>query len=166
MFRTIALCLVSVVFPEGNQLTVFWMLAICAGFAISQNWLLPWRTFVANLGDAIINFGLQMCLATALATQDSALGNAGLISTVTDAVSAMLMFTIMFPMLYLVYVLVMLRYRKTHKRFAAFLSHHKASSSVMARFMKITLTPMMNAAIFLDSDDLQDLDNLFEIVGF
>ena len=52
------------------------------------------------------------------------------------------------------------------KRFAAFLSHHKAAAAMDARFVKSQLEQMLGggAEAFLDSDNLQDLRLLLDHV--
>ena len=51
------------------------------------------------------------------------------------------------------------------KKYAAFLSHHKASCAMEARFLKDKLQMQLpGSEIFLDSDDLKDLRTLLESV--
>ena len=55
---------------------------------------------------------------------------------------------------------------RSGKRFAAFLSHHKAAAAMDARFVKDKLEQMLGggAEVFLDSDNLQDLRLLLDHV--
>ena len=55
---------------------------------------------------------------------------------------------------------------KSGKTFAAFLSHHKAACAMEARYIKTLLEDMTggSAKMFLDSDDLKDLNKLLEQV--
>ena len=48
---------------------------------------------------------------------------------------------------------------KGSKQFACFLSHHKDSCAMEARFLKGQLEEMMGRAVFLDSDDLRGAFN-------
>jgi hypothetical protein len=48
---------------------------------------------------------------------------------------------------------------KGSKQFACFLSHHKDSCAMEARFIKEHLEEMMGRAVFLDSDDLRGAFN-------
>jgi hypothetical protein len=50
------------------------------------------------------------------------------------------------------------------KRFACFLSHHKASCSMEARYLKTELQGLIQKECFLDSDDLRDLRDLLDSV--
>jgi hypothetical protein len=50
------------------------------------------------------------------------------------------------------------------KRFACFLSHHKASCAMEARFLKTELQGLIQKECFLDSDDLRDLRELLDSV--
>merc|ERR1711988_574319 len=53
------------------------------------------------------------------------------------------------------------------KPFARFLCHHKAATGAFARLLKIELvaSDAFKGRIFIDSDDLTDIDMLFEYVG-
>ena len=50
------------------------------------------------------------------------------------------------------------------KRFSCFLSHHKASCAMEARFLKTELQGLIQKECFLDSDDLRDLRQLLDSV--
>merc|ERR1719160_2202520 len=58
------------------------------------------------------------------------------------------------------------RCRKDQKQFQFFLCHHKAGAGAFARLMKVYLLKIKKVArkVFMDSDDLQDLDLLFGYV--
>ncbi|CAE7033301.1 ttrS [Symbiodinium sp. CCMP2592] len=50
------------------------------------------------------------------------------------------------------------------KTFKIFLTHHKSAAGALARFIKSILNKHSHDKVFLDSDELQDLDSLFESV--
>ena len=50
------------------------------------------------------------------------------------------------------------------RRFAAFLSHNKAEAAAEARLAKEKLVELLKQDVFLDSDDLQNLDRLLSSV--
>ena len=52
----------------------------------------------------------------------------------------------------------------SQKKYGAFMTHHKADCAMEARFLKSELEKAMDAAIFLDSDDLHNLSELFQHV--
>lgn len=56
------------------------------------------------------------------------------------------------------------RFMKPSQMFSAFLCHHKAGAGSFARFVKIVLQSHMRLQVFLDSDDLRDVEDLFNIV--
>merc|ERR1712159_475797 len=58
------------------------------------------------------------------------------------------------------------RFRKQLKQFQFFLCHHKAGAGAFSRTLKLFLSKQKNVTrkIFMDSDDLQDLDQLFGYV--
>ena len=49
-----------------------------------------------------------------------------------------------------------------NKHYAAFISHYKRESGSDARYIKDVLQPMLGARVYLDSDNLKDLRDLFE----
>lgn len=59
-------------------------------------------------------------------------------------------------------------YLKRRKPFHFFICHHKAGAGAFARLLKMSLssTPGLHGRVFIDSDDLRDLDKLFDYVGF
>lgn len=52
----------------------------------------------------------------------------------------------------------------TEKPYKVFLTHHKGAAGSLARFIKLILSKHSSDRVFLDSDELQDLDSLFECV--
>ena len=54
--------------------------------------------------------------------------------------------------------------RDSGKRFACFLSHHKASCAMEARFLKDKLSDLIQKECFLDSDNLRNLRELLDSV--
>lgn len=50
--------------------------------------------------------------------------------------------------------------RKAGKKFAVFVSHAKAEAAMEARFVQSWLEDKLGSAVFIDSDDLQDLNQL------
>mmetsp|Transcript_63440 Transcript_63440/g.182078 ORF Transcript_63440/g.182078 Transcript_63440/m.182078 type:complete len:155 (-) Transcript_63440:918-1382(-) len=58
----------------------------------------------------------------------------------------------------------LLRYFWSSINYGAFLCHHKAGAGVWARYFKLRLACYTKANIFIDSDNLMELDTLFECV--
>lgn len=50
----------------------------------------------------------------------------------------------------------------SHKKYAAFISHYKAEAAWPARALKDLLEPLLGKSVFLDSDDLKDLNDLIQ----
>mmetsp|Transcript_38386 Transcript_38386/g.86322 ORF Transcript_38386/g.86322 Transcript_38386/m.86322 type:complete len:486 (+) Transcript_38386:2-1459(+) len=51
-----------------------------------------------------------------------------------------------------------------NERYEAFICHHKADGSAQARLLKMFLVAKTGRKVFIDSDDLVELDSLFNIV--
>jgi hypothetical protein len=52
------------------------------------------------------------------------------------------------------------------KFYGVFLSHHKGAAAVLSRWCKLMFQAQTNAIIFLDSDELNDLNLLFNVVAW
>ena len=50
------------------------------------------------------------------------------------------------------------------KEFGAFLCHHKGGGGALVSFVKLAMKRSTNAEVFIDSDNLEDLGVLFDVV--
>merc|ERR1719401_3109281 len=50
------------------------------------------------------------------------------------------------------------------KQYGAFLCHHKGGAAVLGRYFKMKMAKVSSVEVFLDCDQLDDLDNLFDAV--
>ena len=56
--------------------------------------------------------------------------------------------------------------KRPQKQFEIFLSHYKLAHAVLARWFKLRLRAICNGNIFLDSDCLESLDKIIEVVAY
>ena len=123
--------------------------------------VLPWRIAAANTIDLTINIGFLLVLYLGAILADAA--NGTLIASILTVLFCVLCFFLMMGVLRSLCSMLVLRGRK----YQFFLCHHKQGSGGFARLLKmrLKLDPRVKRRVFLDSDDLQDLDQLFGFVG-
>jgi len=137
-------------------LQIFMTLSLCiiVGFR-------PWRQSVPNGVDCASHF--CMIIFVTLALSIAGTGGSNAIST---ASTGFLIGSFVFLPLAGSWA-IYLRFIRSSKRFRFFLCHHKAATGAFARTLKTYLLsiPSVTRAVFLDTDDLQDLGSLFGNVG-
>jgi len=127
----------------------------------TQSLLWPWRADVANYNDMMLSASLLVLLLLA-----SPLLNIDQEQTMqfVAVLLACVMFTLPIAALLAASAAVCLRLRPQSK-YAMFLCHHKAGAGALCRFMKLIIHKYVKMNIFLDSDELDDLGRIFEIVS-
>ncbi|CAE7368350.1 Tg, partial [Symbiodinium sp. CCMP2592] len=122
----------------------------------------PWRTQMANRVDMLLT---DLLLVTLL--------SAGPLLLLDEASStAVLGWLLCVPILSILLVVLLgfLRLavkairQKREKLYDIFLCHHKAGGGSLSRLMKLVILQHSSARVFLDSDQLQNLDLLFDII--
>ena len=125
-----------------------------------QAHLCPWRTARANLVDFLLTSFLLVTL----------LGAAPLLQTSHKDALAVLSWMLCIPVLGILVVALgaLARAAMTHfqKRllFGIFLCHHKGGAGSLCRLMKILIARHTSTRVFLDCDQLENLDFLFDII--
>jgi len=159
LFRSIAICLVPVAFPDDVALQVLTIGFVLCFATLLQQQLNPWRAPVANVLDGILSMMLMLLLfsggilAEVGADQQAAVESMGLSIVVL-----------------IVLVSIVTTARCLYDRFARrswysyFITHHKAHAAAQARLLKMMLQAKTSQSVFIDSDDLIELDGLFDIV--
>lgn len=123
-------------------------------------YVLPWRLLSSNALDVGVSTCLIMVLALALFFAETP--NLTLVSTFCVA-----LFSIALTLVGIVLVSCVIKHCICkQKRFQFFLCHHKGGCGAFARMLKTHLVenPRVSGCVFLDSDDLQDLNKLFQFV--
>ena len=142
----------------------FWQLfSLASAFMLSAGIttrFLPWKIMNGlDVGGNVLMIGIVF-VATSFVdhTDVTGLPQFGAVVLVTAAVSLGLLLCLG----------VVRKFRPRRRTYDLFLCHQKASASACARLLKMLLhyPPQfgMCVTIFLDADDLRDLDNLFQIV--
>ena len=156
--RNLAAAMVPIIADEAVQL--FCLTLVIGPCVVACAWALPWRIFIANVLDLVTNVGFVLILFLAALISEGA--NEKLIAQ---------MITTIFLLLSAFFGLVVLRsvYTTTlrmGKTYQFFLCHHKQGGGGFARLLKLRLKRdrRVKRKVFLDADDLQDLNLLFGYV--
>jgi hypothetical protein len=158
--RNFIIAILPVVFPDYGHRQVSMLALVLLLFGFSQGWLRPWRGFMPNLLDSITTCCLIMALVGAALLNKA------------DHDQVILDMQVFFTVLIVIVTLStagfvgFMTWRRFFppKLFAAFLCHHKLGCAVGARLMKLELEQRLKRPVFLDSDALDNLEDLLDIV--
>lgn len=159
MTRSLLVCMVPIVANgRGNAaLQVCLMCGILSGFLLLQQRLNPWRDDVANLIDGVMCHFLLLLLVFCSMAMDLS-DNFDQVQAVGTAAFALFAASGILPLVAAVYFLC-----RPLRQYDMFICHHKADAAAGARFLKM-LFQGQGKRVFIDSDDLKELDTLFDIV--
>lgn len=157
--RSLCICLVPVL-PglRDDPALQFCCLSTTLGiFIVVQLLLHPWRTFLANMADGVLmSCNLQLLVGAAISTDFINKGSIGVFGLVIFCAFTILVACgcgyaarlYFFP----------------GRQYHFFICHHKKGAAAQARLLKIHLQQNSNTGVFIDSDDLRELDALFDVV--
>ncbi|CAJ1409089.1 unnamed protein product [Effrenium voratum] len=160
LVRNAFVALFPVMFVAAPEIQVVLMgaLFVCGGALQVRTW--PWRTEQANYADLIMTCFLQIVLlgAAPLLEIDQAQS--------TEMLGWLLCVAVLGPFLaglsavgYSIY-----RHFMPGDMFGIFLCHHKGGAGSLCRLLKLLAHRHSNTNVFLDSDQLEDLDLIFDTI--
>jgi len=160
LYRNGLIALLPVVFVEVPELQVPLMGALLLISMALQSRKYPWRTAQANHIELLLTgFLLVILLAAApLLDVDQA--------TSAETLGWLLcvpVIGLVLPGLFALSIPIWL-YLKPTQKFGIFLCHHKAGAGSLCRLIKILMSRHSKAKVFLDCDQLENLDFLFDVV--
>lgn len=163
LLRGALLSLVPVAFPAGHVQQVLAFSFLLVAYVGLQGLLWPWRTQEANAVDLCVNLGLTFlavgagCLVPTRTQVDE--------GTDRQSVQVFVSIGLLLALTSVAAVVLVSACRRLHPLvlYSAFLCHHKVAAGALCRYMQCMLTADF-PRIFLDSDNLLELDLTFEIV--
>jgi len=158
LLRGTLICLVPMLFRTEAAVQMIAMIAILLSFAGIQQTLQPWRSGIANLVDG--GMASLMVLMLACAAMSTSFEDA---EDVVGTLGAVIFSTIFLVAMSVVAISI---YRRLIPSpfYRNFVCHHKADAAAQARFVQLLLVEKTRQSCFIDSDDLKNLDELFDIV--
>jgi hypothetical protein len=160
LVRNFIIAILPVIFADYGHRQVFLLCGVLMLFGFLQGWLRPWRGLLPNLLDTITTSCLIMALVGA-----ALLHNVEYDMVVTDM---QVFFTVLIVIIcFAIFVFIsLMAWRRFFppKLYEAFLCHHKLGCAVGARLMKLELEQRLKKPVFLDSDALNNLEDLLEVV--
>eukprot|EP00971_Amphidinium_carterae_P262609 5209183-Amphidinium_carterae.1 len=153
--RGVCCCLVPVVL-DGPGVQVVLLAMIIGTYVLVQQHLHPWRAKLANIVDGLLGFLLLLILLCLAVVTDLPGTQAVPMVAVVGFVG-----TLIAPTAITAYIFFKKSIRDSYH---IFICHHKADAAAQSRLLKMLLTAMTGKRIFIDSDDLIELDKLFDIV--
>ena len=159
MVRNLAAAVVPVVADEALQLLSLTL--VIGPCAVACARALPWRIYSGSMIDITTNMGFVLILF--LGALHAEVVNESLIANMLTVVLACMCMLFVLVFLKAVYRAILRR----GKRFQFFLCHHKQGGGGFTRLLKWLLKRdrRVRRQVFLDADDLQDLNLLFGFVG-
>jgi hypothetical protein len=146
---------------SGNVALQAWVitLAICCTTIVQQQ-LLPWRSYVANVCDGLLSVCLVLLLMTGVMATDMA-GN--LDSIKAAGIFAFVVFAIVVGGTLSFGVFTKF---KPQGWYQYFICHHAGQAAAQVRLLKLLIQKRTHSdtSVFIDSDSVQEMDALFDIV--
>merc|ERR1712159_200155 len=120
----------------------------------------PWRVKLVSVADSMMSFCLLVILLCGALVIDPAQ------NSVNECTSTFLIlfFCSLFLGLLVPVAAGLQKLLSKQKRYDFFLCHHKGGGGAHARWVQMLLKQRTNGEIFLDSDCLEDLENIFDMV--
>ncbi|CAE8680036.1 unnamed protein product [Polarella glacialis] len=160
LIRNSFVAILPVALVSTPALQVVAMGALLLSSAVVPSWVKPWRTEAANLADATMSCFLVVVMLGAAPLLDLEQGE-------TETTLGVLLCIAMFgPLLVAICVIAHAVYRRFSpaSSYSVFLCHHKEGAGSLARWLKLQLDTFSSCRVFLDSDNLEDLDLIFDTV--
>lgn len=160
LLRNLAQPLVPVVFPDSPLVQLLLLLGSFTLSICGVCRLLPWRTKVANVSELTCLLGLlYFAVTSAFLLQISSDTVRKLVTWVVLAIAALAV------LLCVAIIIYWLRLKLVPRHpYSVFLCHHKEAAAALARFVKMKMAAHVRGKVFLDSDELEELAMVCEIV--
>lgn len=157
LLRGLCVCLMPVIF-QGTGVQIVVLSAVLHLFGILQVRFFPWRGLSANILDGFITYSLLILLSAGFLFSDDA-------SASSKHTVGVVCFAALMCCCAVAFFMIAYHNRCHHSpRYSSFVCHHKADAAAQARFLKMALHDAGCGRVFIDADDLKNLDDLFEIV--
>jgi len=155
--RSLALVLVPVLLVD-KAAQVLMLVGVILFFVLVQQQINPWRAQWVNLLDGIAGGLFVLIIMSGSLTLDLSLDD-----HTVKALNNISLTTLVLLMLGGFGATIYVKYLPG-PTFHYFICHHKRDAQAQARLLKMLLTSTGRLHVFIDSDDLEELDGLFDLV--
>lgn len=158
LVRSLLICLVPVVISDDVALQICVMAAIIGFMALVQQDLKPWRSRLTNFMDGAMCISLILLLLSGALVAD--------LEADPDTVEVVGIMAISTLLISAGVGLMWALFNRfdPRRKYGFFICHHKAHAAAQARLLKMKLQKKTQRNVFIDSDNLTELDSLFDIV--
>lgn len=160
LVRNLMMALLPVALISYPIFQVFFMVSALLLSVIGQSLYWPFRSVATNVLEIALSSTLVMILLCVMPLVDTDP------STLASILGAMIMSLIcaLFVAIFGAFLLAFWKQFVPSKQFGIFLCHHKMAAGALCRLLKILIAHQTSMKVFLDSDELENLDNVFETV--
>ncbi|CAE8582168.1 unnamed protein product [Polarella glacialis] len=160
LIRNLFVAILPVALVSAPALQVVAMGALLLSSAVVQSRVWPWRTEAANLADLTMSCFLVVVMLGAAPLLD--LGQ----SETEATLGVLLCFAMFGPLLVAICAIAHGVYRRFSpaSSYSVFLCHHKGGAGSLARWLKLQIGTHTSCQVFLDSDQLEGLDLIFDTI--
>jgi len=160
LLRSLVLGLIPACFSGRHALKLLTIAVILGLYSVLVQALAAWRVWRLNALDAVVSTLLVVVVVCASLIADD-LGDDLRWVQIAAGALVLILITVMAPCL----LGGVAQQSKKRIRFEFFICHCKSEAAAQARYLKILMHQMRNGIeIFIDSDNLHDLNELFSIV--
>lgn len=163
LMRNFLLALLPVIFANHGHRQIFGFSIVLLAFGFLQAMLQPWRGRLPNYLDALVTACLVLSLIGACLLLPRSKGTQTLMQLDMQFVLCGLVILSMGAFSVIMVMHFWKRFLPTAP-YIAFLSHHKGGCAAGARLLKMDLERFTGGKIFLDSDNLDNLEFLLHMV--
>jgi len=133
------------------------ILMLCS--LVGTSYLTPWRTIPANIAELTTTLGLAVFMQVAAFFVEAGT------HMKEKVLGSMLVGIVALVLLFCVAILCAAVYKRlVPNKFSMFLCHHKEGAASLSRYIKMLVTRVTSGSVFLDSDQLEELDLIFDTV--
>eukprot|EP00746_Dinoflagellata_sp_MGD_P124788 gnl/MRDRNA2_/MRDRNA2_59417_c0_seq1.p1 gnl/MRDRNA2_/MRDRNA2_59417_c0~~gnl/MRDRNA2_/MRDRNA2_59417_c0_seq1.p1 ORF type:complete len:1726 (-),score=278.04 gnl/MRDRNA2_/MRDRNA2_59417_c0_seq1:251-4669(-) len=160
LFRSFSISVIPVVFVNHVVMQLLLMSVVLLMWTYAELSQKPWRVKLVSMADSVMSFCLLVILLCGALVIDPAANSAN------DSTSTFLIFFFCSLFLGLLVPIIagLKKAMSKQKCYDFFLCHHKGGGGAHARWVQMLLGERTNGEIFLDSDCLEDLENIFDMV--
>eukprot|EP00443_Scrippsiella_acuminata_P042323 CAMPEP_0115362042 /NCGR_PEP_ID=MMETSP0270-20121206/102507_1 /TAXON_ID=71861 /ORGANISM="Scrippsiella trochoidea, Strain CCMP3099" /LENGTH=1452 /DNA_ID=CAMNT_0002784613 /DNA_START=28 /DNA_END=4385 /DNA_ORIENTATION=+ len=158
LLRNLLICLVPVMIRNDAAAQILAAAALMIVWIVSQCLLRPWRNSAANTLDGAMSGCILLVLVC------GAVGGAYTASEITTQATSVFVLVAFLSMWFVLIAWNLFKQLSKSDVYDMLICHNKAGGAAQAKLIKLLVAEQGGQRVFLDSDELQQLDNLLDTV--